>query len=504
MIVAVHVLGFGLLLLKLGRLSVADLPTRCAIVGSAGFAALGFEMWGLGYLRAWYWQTLCWSTVLLAMVCIALIWPLRKSVAAVHPLRLRQLLAALPSLLVRVPELQLALTALAAATVMAAIISGLRPPLVCDELEYHWPAPLYWATNHHWVVSPYRLTNGPVLVELLYTISALFGNFVAGHWISTAIWLVLLCACVGLGRLMTIPVLPVLVAVMACPTMTTEASMMLNDLGAALFIVVAFLTLLQLGKNQQPYRTVLSAAFIFCGAISSKAPYAVAAAPAMLAYLFCGGAVPKLGQRIKLALTFIAPGLLVGGLWCLHTHGLTGNYSGLPVQTFATSRPLNADLQSLHNPTGMVSLPNLSTLLTLPILPFITAIFGNQEPFGGRTGLMMCTGLPLLLWRMKKLQAAERHYIWWLIAASTLYYGEIGLLTPRTRYFYFTWAIWSTLAAAGFWLTYQATAGAKRMAVAAAFCALATVGCADSIRTLLLYRPGTAEPVLMQLHWFQD
>jgi hypothetical protein len=496
LIAAIHVLGFGSLLVRLTDLRCKDHCTRIAIIGGAGFAALGFEMWALGYVGGWYWRTLSLSTLMMSLVCVALF---HRSQNAVNAFCL-DVLRRFNSL----DKLQLTLASLAAITLLATVISGIRPPLFFDELEYHWPAPLHWAKNHHWVVSPYRLTNGPVLIELLYTIAAVFGSSTGGHWVATMLWLVLLLASVGLGRLIAVPALVVLIAVMACPVMTTEASVMMNDLGASTFLVAALLTIMQLRESPRPYRTVLLSSFILCAGLSSKTPYAVAAATAMLLYTFFGDSTRPVAKRFALAFTLGIPCLLVCLLWCLHTHGLTSHFVDLPMDAISISRPITADVQSMHNPTGLATLPNVSTVISLPLLPFITPIFGNQEPFGGRTGLIMCTWVPFLIWQLRKLTETSKHYAWWLMAASTLYYVEIGLLTPRTRYFFFTWAIWSTLAAAGFWLTYQTTSSNKRKLAAIAFCGLATLCCADSIRTMLLYRTGDVKPIIMQLEWFQN
>jgi hypothetical protein len=496
LIAAIHVFGFGSLLVRLANVPCKDFCSRGAIVGGAGFAALGFEMWALGYVGGWSSQALAVSTLLILLFCIALFRNLKDT--------LNETFVGLTGRLNSLDKLQLTLASLAAITFLAAVISGLRPPLLYDEIDYHWPAPLYWANNHHWLPSPYRLTNGPVLVELLYTIAAVFSSSTGGHWLATMLWLVLLLACAGLGRLIAVPAFVVIVAVMACPVITTVASMMGNDLGASVFVVTAFLTMLQMRESKQPYRIGLLSSFILCAGISSKAPYAVAAAPAMLAYSICFcDASRSVVRRLALALTLGIPCLLVGGLWCLHTFGLTHHFLDVPMQAISTSRPITTEVQSLHNPTGMVTLPNLSTAITLPLLPFITSIFGNQEPFGGRTGLIICPWLPFLLWQLKKLKEPTKHYAWWMVAASMLYYIEIGLLTPRTRYFIFTWAIWSTLAAAGFWLTYQSVSSGKRKFVAVAFCGLAAISCIDGIRTNLLYRPEGFKSIMMQLEWFQ-
>jgi len=107
--------------------------------------------------------------------------------------------------------------------------------------------------------------------------------------------------------------------------------------------------------------------------------------PFILGYLVFGKIATNIRDRIKLLIMFLLPCAAIALIWVLHTHALIGQFIDLPLNAVYT-KTSGSNLSSLHNPTGLASLPHISTIIMLPVLPILTAIFGNQEPFGNRTG----------------------------------------------------------------------------------------------------------------------
>ena len=83
---------------------------------------------------------------------------------------------------------------------VVAFLAGFRPPAASDELAYHWPAPVLWASVGHWIVSPFRFTNSFDLAEILYTPAAVFRSSTAAHWTDGGTFLLLALGAAALAR----------------------------------------------------------------------------------------------------------------------------------------------------------------------------------------------------------------------------------------------------------------------------------------------------------------
>ena len=488
---AANVIGAGMLLVRLLEFRNADPWITAAAVGGAGLSALGYEMWLLGYLNAWNQVSFCVSAVLMMLV---IAFSLKKK-------HIESLLSVQKSLFKSRHNFQfLYLNFVATMTALVAAVACLKPPVNADEVGYHWPAPLLWASMHHWVASPYRFTNGPTFVELSYLPSALFHSVSAGHLTHYLMWIVLLISCCALSKLLLSPALPTVAAVMACPVITIQASQMANDLGATSFLMAALAILFSLKNSNYVLHHVFLMSIIFCGALSSKQPFALGVMPIILLYLWFGIESPNLKDRVARVLIFLLPCLLTELLWLAHTYSLIGKFVDVPVATVWTNstQPLDP-LHPYDGALGLAGPPSVEKCLVLLVTPFVTGIAGNQEPFGNRTGFVVPLFLPVFLFALWKLKPIEKPKRLWLFAISACYFIGVGIFVVRTRYHLVVWTIWSILASIGYSQLKDGTQGWKRFLLTSIFIFAITLGCADSCRTLL--KEGQSAPILPQIPW---
>src|SRR5579871_6420883 len=73
--VLLHVLGFGLCALLCSKCEEPEPASAIATAGGAGFTALGFELWALGYFGGWTQTLFIVSTALQLALCISLLYP---------------------------------------------------------------------------------------------------------------------------------------------------------------------------------------------------------------------------------------------------------------------------------------------------------------------------------------------------------------------------------------------------------------------------------------------
>ncbi|MBI2810515.1 MAG: hypothetical protein HYX67_06795 [Candidatus Melainabacteria bacterium] len=488
---AANVVGAGLLLVRLAEFRNQDPWITAAAVGGAGLSAFGFAMWLLGYLKAWNQASFCISSGLMMLViALSLKKKYLESLQAVE----KSFFNSMQSNESRY------LTLVATISALVAAAACFKPPSNGDEITYHWPAPLLWASAHHWVPSPYRFTNGPSFIELSYLPSALFHSVPAGHLTHFLMWIVLLASCCALSKLLLSSPIPTVAAVIACPVITTQASSMASDIGATCYLVSALTILYSLKNGGFLLRNVLLSAFIFCGGLSSKQPFALGILPLIVLYLWFGVEASNLKDRVVRVLVFLVPCLITELLWLAHTYSLIGKLIDLPVAAIWTSNNQPAD--PTHPYSGVLGLagpPSQEKILVLLVTPFLTWIAGNQEPFGNRTGLVVPLFLPVFLFVLRKFETAQKQLGLWMFATSAAYFIAVGIFVIRTRYHLIVWTIWSTLASVGYYHAKNKAQGAKRVLLTSIFLLVTTIGCADSCRTLL--QDSQSKQLLPQIPW---
>ncbi|MBS1955932.1 MAG: hypothetical protein JST89_17235 [Cyanobacteria bacterium SZAS-4] len=491
---AANVVGAGILLVRLAKFNDHDSWVTAAAMGGAGLSALGYELWLLGYLNAWNQVCFCISSCAMTLV-VAI------SLKNLHFKILRNTHKEISSSFRHNFESKY-LAIVTGATALVAAIACFKPPINADEVGYHWPAPLLWASAHHWVRSPYRFTNGPSFIELSYIPSALFHNTASGHLTHFLMWIVLLISACSLSKALRAPALPVIAAVMACPVITIQAAQMTNDLGATSFLISALAILFSLKGKHFSLRSVLLSAIIFSGAISSKLPFALGILPMIVLYLWFGLDAKDYKERFIRVLIFLVPCAVTEMLWLAHTYSLTEKLTDIPVATVWSNTNKPAD--SAHPYDGALGLagpPSVEKCLVLLMTPFLTWISGNQEPFGNRTGPVVPLFLPAYLFVVFKYKSAEtfQKLRIWLFATSAFYFICVGIFVVRTRYHLVVWTIWSILAGVGYSQLKAKTEGSKHVLLTSIFLLLVTLGCGDSCRTLSKESDTTS--ILPQIPW---
>lgn len=164
---------------------------------------------------------------------------------------------------------------------VVALLAGFRPPEASDEIAYHWPAPMLWASVGHWVVSPFRFTNSFDLAEILYTPAAVFRSSTAAHWTDTGTLLVLALAGAALARRFGGLAALACAAVIAIPAAAEESWLAYDDVFAAALVMAACVavTAPPVGPRANT-RAYWTAGILIGGAISVKPIYGPAPAPA--------------------------------------------------------------------------------------------------------------------------------------------------------------------------------------------------------------------------------
>lgn len=377
-------------------------------------------------------------------------------------------------------------------TLLTLIVSGLRPQYLhgmVDERDYHWAAPLLWAHAGRWVASPYRLTNGPALMEVLYTFSALFGSVIAAHWTHTTFLLVLLFGCAALAEVVSATPMAAIAVCLSCPVILDQASIAYNDLAAATLVVCAYVALFcgarqELDDSKLAGPTVLIAGCLLAGAVSIK-PFTLVSLPIATLYVIW----PILSQTIKQAWSkavrrygithnsisisvgaedtklrttprpnssrteaLFAAILIVGPvqaalfLWMFHTYLLIGQLwdnNGMYI-----ARVPSDPMWQIGAAAGRI--PSLTDIMMLPVVPIVTAIIGEQEPYGGRTGLLLVPFVPIGLYGLRYLSNSVRQNALWIMAAGIVYFFVWGPIAIKTRFHIFVWVTLSIIAALGY------------------------------------------------------
>ena len=175
------------------------------------------------------------------------------------------------------------------------------------------------------------------------------------------------------------------IAAASIPLAVIDATAVKSDLVPAAFLATAALGFLVLrGKYRFAFYVVLTA-----GAVQAKvivAPVAVVMT-VVLVLLFDGGR----GRSSSAAFSPIPPGHW-GHHHRFHAHARAdGPPRGEQRRTIYRSGS-----PALASGAAAGRIPNLFDILLLPVNPFITGIIGQHEPYGGRTGLAMSVGLPVV------------------------------------------------------------------------------------------------------------
>jgi hypothetical protein len=116
-----------------------------------------------------------------------------------------------------------------------------------------------------------------------------------------------------------------------------------------------------------------------------------------------------------------------------HTLALTGHLVANNVRSIYPS-------SSVAVATGAAAgrIPNLYDIILLPINPFITGFIGQREPYGGRTGLAMLVGLPVVSALLYKRRDLRRRLLGFCVLGA----GTYLIIAPvfiKTRFLLVSW-----------------------------------------------------------------
>ncbi|GAA4287454.1 hypothetical protein GCM10022262_18130 [Georgenia daeguensis] len=405
---------------RLGAAQGLPVATRAALAPLAGLAAVGAVTLAVGHaglLGAWL------PFALGGAGGVALVLARRSCTALVR--------GAVGAALEQARAFPVPVGAVALGLVLAAV-AALAPPWRTDEVEYHWPAPVAWAQAGGWNDSPYRHVDAFPFMEVIYTAAATQGSWVAAHHLHLLTLVATGLAAAGCARSLGVRGSgAVAAAAMAMPVVWDGAYVAYNDvvvgaLGATAVAVV-------LGPRWSTWPAVATAAALLAVAISVK-PTA-AAGVGVVALVLLLRTVQERGAQtlapwalLRRWAVLAGTAVLVLGLWSLRQRSLTGH-----LLDPAVTGPTTAEAAS--------RLPSATEQLLAPVVPLVTGVLGSQEPWGGRTAVVLQLLLvPALVHVLRRRGDTLRRFT--LVALPAwAHWVVLGLVTVRTRFHIVTWVL---------------------------------------------------------------
>ncbi len=474
-IVLVHVVVLGGWLVRAVGYAPADRWTWFAVVPAIGFAAFGAELFVLGEARL-----LTRPTLYASCGCMAVLFAWRRPLAGFP----RPAPAGAEP-----PGRRRVLVAVVALTVAVVIGGCFYPPRREDELQYHWPTPLLWAAHHGWVASPYRLSNGPALAEMFYTVGALFGNPTAAHFTAAGFVVVIAAACGALARAVGGPPWAAAAAAVSIPTFVADAPNAMNDNIVAAFALAAYVPLLCGAGLTPPASAVALTAILTAAAVSTK-PFAVLAAAGLVAYLLARAVRPGPARR-RMAASAVAVGLAVAvtlGVWAVHCRVRTGQWWDTQGYVMAAS-PADPMWDSA---VAAGRLPRLVDRFTTPVLLPLQGSVGKEVGWrGNRIGPLVVVFALLAIPGTRRLGGQGRAKLAWLVGSALFFLVVFSPFSPKTRFHLFVWFSFAVASSVG--LQWTLRPPRRRLAANlafAAFVAMALFGPADASRRIFHFDQG--------------
>lgn len=405
--------------------------TRIAMIGAAGLTFIGIATLLVGHLQLlgpWLPYGLAAAGVLLGFLGRS---ELITSVSAGWRGIARQF---------RTHPIPLAAISLCLAV---AAVATLAPPSRRDEVEYHWPAPLDWASNGGWTDSPFRHVDAFPFMEILYTAAATQGSYVAAHLLHFGAFITLGFAVAGVATSMGVRGTGVTAAAaLAMPVVWDSSYAAYNDTPVATFSVLA------VGVVLASPRASLGAVGVAGGLIAvatSVKPTGIAAAGVvgliiLMRYLFARSKsrvrtrapepAPRDGFSRVLAqwAILIAPSILAIVFWSVRQYLYTGNL----VDPAVLAEP---------DEYTRARLPDTLDRLIAPLMPFVSGIIGAVEPWGGRTGVVIQLFLiPAIIYVIWRRGDVLRRFLLMVVPAWA-HWVVLGLAIVRTRFHVISWAM---------------------------------------------------------------
>lgn len=428
LLLLVAVVGLGTALaVWLHRVVDGPLATRLALVPLGGVAIVGAVTLLLGHLQVlgpWVPYGLAAGGVLAAV-------PVRRA-------GLELFRRGWQGVVVEVRRSPVALIAVGLGLVVAAVCL-LAAPWATDEVQYHWPAALAWADAGGWNESPYRHVNAYPFMEVVYTAAATQHSYVAAHLMHLVTLVGLGLAAAGLARSAGVRAIGVTAAAsVAMPVIWSQAQWAYNDTAVGAFSVLAVAVAVAPGRLR-PASTWLSGAIVAV-AVSIK-PSAIAVVGVIAAVYLLLALLPSFsawragrnqraaaGTALLHSLFVAAPAVVALLAWAVRQQHYTGH-----LVDPSTTEPPSAD--------ALTRLPTAAQQAYAPLMPFVTGVVGQLEPWGGRTSVVvqifLIPALVYVVWRRGAV--LQRFAV--LAVPAWLHWIVLGLVTVRTRFHDISWVL---------------------------------------------------------------
>jgi hypothetical protein len=456
-----HVIAFAVIAKRISKISF-----RFAVANTAfftlGYALFGFYIWVAGYLYLLSFEFFLSSSVIWAILAVFLCR--RHSIV-------RRISASVRS----VASLNPFSAGVFAAILAISIISGLRSVAFDD--NYKWQSAMFWVRAGHWVKVPYRLTNGPAMSEMLHIPAAVCGSLTSAHWASTGLWVCAVLNAAALGRVLAIPTPVTIVAILSVPVFTCSASILSSDITTVAFALAGMVMFSDRVQNQITGRSAFLAGVLFAGALSSKFLVLACLPGVLISFVLMRDR--RLSICISATLILLVPVLLTACLWLVHTYHLTGS----PIDPSGKHMARSPEDPMWMDGEAAGRIPHASDLVRLPVEPFLTTIWGQEEPFGGRTGLLWLLLLPATAVLFLKRKIDRAHAISFFAIALSFYF-LLGPFVLKTRFLMLFFILMSILSASAFEHRRQFPRWTA-LTISALFLATATLGILDGTRKLL-------------------
>lgn len=313
-----------------------------------------------------------------------------------------------------------------------AVLAALAPPFRIDEIEYHWAAPLEWVSAGRWVDSSYRHVDSFPFMEIVYTYAATLDSYAGAHLVHLTTLVALGSAAAWAAGAVDVRATGAVAAgAMAMPVVWDAAYAAYNDTAVGAFSVAAAAIALH-GVWSRGW--VLLTCLLLGTAISIK-PTAVGAVGVVgLIVLIQAIQQRRSGSHrvvrtvVRVWVPLIATLASALGVWTLRRFMLTGTW----IDSALTTPPTASELTRL---------PTNADQLVAPVMPFVLGIVGANEPWGGRTGLVLqiflLPAIGYAIWRRRRVGArvvrtAVPAWTHWLV---------VGLQGVRTRFHLLSWAL---------------------------------------------------------------
>ena len=315
---------------------------------------------------------------------------------------------------------------------VVAFLAGFRPPAASDELAYHWPAPVLWASVGHWIVSPFRFTNSFDLAEILYTPAAVFRSSTAAHWTDGGTFLLLALGAAALARRFGGLATLTFAGVIAIPAAAEESWLAYDDVFAASLVMAACVAVTAPSTGQRPNtRSYWTAGILIGGAISVK-PIMLLLVP-LPVFLAMNAERRRSGRwsipaQVGVLAPLAIPSAVASVGWFAYSKAITGKWfqsTGLVVARFG------------HDPTNglaTIRIPTLVQAVAIPFLPMATGVIGQRQPYGGRSGLVLLLFIPVMVITAVRMDTDDRREFGRIAVPVLVSYLIAGLLIVRTRF----------------------------------------------------------------------